>query len=158
MGMNGHALPHIEDDLARPELPDTDADDLEARARKIGDKVADLATEALRVRDQHATALDNLRAEVLALRREVDRLAAAPRPVEHFETITGEPGWAAMRVGAAVSAPHGRGIVVEQHAIDQVGGGPAFLVAWVCGEPWLVRRGDFQRGAVALVRGPRPPG
>lgn len=146
--LNGHSLDDLEDDLAH--IPDGDADDLRARAARLQRGIADLVTEAIRARDQHATMLDGLRREVLDLRRDLDRLMAAPAPLEHFDVMTGAEGWAAMKIGAAVSCPRGRGIVVEQHGTTT---DPAFLVAWMRGDPWLVRREDFLQERVALVTG-----
>jgi hypothetical protein len=57
--------------------PDTDATDLGRRAERIALEAAELAAEALRVRDQHAGRVDALAKQVVRLERENVELRTA---------------------------------------------------------------------------------
>lgn len=158
-GLNGHAVPEIEDDAARLEpddLPDGDVDALAARATRLTVEIMDLAAEALRVRDQHATMLDGLRVEVLALRREVDQLAVGPAPVEWSIVQDGEAAFHLTSTGSVVSTAAGRGVVVSvEAAADDA---RWLLIEWATPgrTRGYVALQDFVSGRAALVIGPRP--
>lgn len=90
---------------------DTDERDLMARATRIAREAADMANEAIRVRDQHAAQLDQARAgaadlaaQVLALRAEVESLRRERAAVDSFK-LKERPGQAVWNAVRAI-LPH----------------------------------------------------